>query len=355
MAAVTESPSIVTVEPDHMMAQIVKITSISPIPKADKIEIAQVLGWEVVVGKGDFKVGDLAIFFSIDSVLDVTHPAVAGSRFAGKPLKTVKMFGVTSQGLLGSLDWLEHTGLDKSVVKEDDDVTKQMGVKKWVPSGEEDTYLAESKGDTFPSYVPKTEEERVQNISRKLPLYENKNVVLTQKFDGASTTVGANDDKFFVCSRNTTLDKDNETHDTSHFFEIVKRYDLERKILELKRNIAIQGETIGPKINGNRHKMTERDFFVFNIYDIDAKAYVSYDEILDITSKLGLKTVTLVYRGVMKPEWLNVNALMELAEKQKYPTGEKAEGLVLKTDYGIGHPRMSCKIVAKNYLIKHNL
>jgi len=95
--------------------------------------------------------------------------------------------------------------------------------------------------------------------------------------------------------------------------------------------------------------------YVFNIYDIGAMCYMSYDEVLKITNQLGLQLVPVVYMGPMKQEWVVIKELLKLAEKQKYQSGMLAEGLVMKTDYGAGHPRMSCKIISNVYLIKHGL
>lgn len=347
----SDNGNVATTVPDRMLAQIVRVQAISPIKDADKIEVANVLGWEVVVRKDEFKVGDLAIYFSIGSILEKDNPNT--SFLEGKPLLTKKLRGVVSQGLLGPLSWLEPYGVDKNSVKEDDDMTQALKVQKWVPKDELELYSPDSSKTPFPNYVPKTDEERIQNMSKQLPKFEGKNVIITQKFDGTSTTFVVLDKNFLICGRNNILK--NETNATKHYFEIANKYNLEEQMKKLDRNLAIQGETIGPKINANRHKVTEIEFYVFNIYDIDARSYVSWNELLDVTSKLGLKTVEVVYCGLFKQEWLSVKELLKLADEQRYPTGQIAEGIVLKTDDGIGHTRISCKIISNNYLLKYKL
>src|SRR5689334_16933923 len=111
------------VDPDRALATIVRILNIEPIEKADKIELATVLGWQVVVLKNQFKVGDLCIYFSIDSILDPDNPNT--SFLEGKRLKTKKLLKVLSQGLVGSLDWLLYynTEFDLNNFKEGDDVS----------------------------------------------------------------------------------------------------------------------------------------------------------------------------------------------------------------------------------------
>ena len=44
------------------LASIQKIKSLEPIPEADAIEKATVLGWQLVVKKGEFKTGDLVVY-----------------------------------------------------------------------------------------------------------------------------------------------------------------------------------------------------------------------------------------------------------------------------------------------------
>ena len=336
---------------DRSLAQVVRVSSVYPIEGADRIEVARVLGWEVVVQKGLFKVDDLAVYFSIGSVLDQSNPENAF--LEGKPLKTKKIRGVISQGLLGPLSWLAFYGLDPACFKEGDDVSDQMKVQKWVPAEETEVYSLDKNRAPFPMHVPKTDEERVQNMTSQLSKLEGRNVVVTQKSDGTSTTFVCLNNKFMICGRNNTLLK--EASDTTHYFEIATRYGLQDSLPKLGRNIALQGEIIGPKINGNRHKVSSIEYYVFNVYDIDSNSYLSYDEVLKITTQLGLKTVSLVYKGLMKPEWLSVKALLQLADEQKYDGGHCAEGVVLKTDDGIGHPRTSCKVISNAYLLKYKL
>lgn len=341
---------------DRTLASIVKITHVNPIENADAIELATVLGWNVVVKKHEFKVGDLGIYFSIDSVLDISKQY---SLFlAGKPLKTKKIRGVISQGLLGPLEWLKEHNLNINDFKEGDDVTKLLNVIKYIHPTEEYIYNVNENGRSpFPSFVPKTDEERVQNIPEKLERLKNKLIVITKKFDGTSSTFVFNgnnqeDKKFMICSRNNAIINVGEKNNL-HFFEIEKKYNLKEKMDKLNRNIAIQGEICGPKINCNRLKMKENDLFVFNIYDIDSRKYLLWDEVLVIVKELGLKTVNVVYNGLMKEEWLKLPNLLDLADSQKYDCGDLCEGIVLKTDDPFG--RISFKVISNKFLLKHNL
>jgi RNA ligase (TIGR02306 family) len=345
-----------TVEPDRVMAQVVKVLALETMytPKenkpADSIELASVLGWKVVVKKGEFKVNDLAIYFTIGSVLPDSCEHM--KFLEKKPLKTKKIMNIVSQGLLGNLNWLKAFNCDPDKYKEGDDVTKELQVRKFIHDSESDEYK-NVDATNFPNYVPKTDETRGQSCLRIISEIIGYLIVITLKMDGTSTTFIHTKDKFMMCGRNKILTEQDVSN--KHYFDIEKKYDISSKMKELNRNIAIQGETCGPKINCNRIKMKEIDFYVFNIFDIDTQNYLPWSDVLDITNKLGLKTVPVIYRGIAEKEW-NLNYYVNLAEKQEYSAGIKAEGIVIKTDYHPDvYPRSSFKIISPKYELKHDL
>jgi len=99
------------------LAEIAKIESIKPIEGADKLELAAIRGWNIVVQKGLHKVGDLVVYFSIDSLLPELpefeflrkncYVKASNSVYgAGFRLRTIKLRGITSQGLILSLNQL---------------------------------------------------------------------------------------------------------------------------------------------------------------------------------------------------------------------------------------------------------
>ena len=343
-------------EPDYCLARVVKVTNIEEIEGAELIELAHVLGWQVIVKKGEFQVGELAIYFSIGSILPVDNPHFAFLK--GKELKTRKILNTLSQGLLGPLSWLPD-GAPQDNLEEDDDLTSLLQIKKAVRKEERSLYTKDKSKMTFPSLIPKTDEERVQNATKKMKNFINKPVVITQKYDGTSTTFMVFDQKFTICGRNHVLLT--KTGETYHYFEIAQRYQLETKMLQLNRNLAIQGETIGQreegthKINGNRHQIQGLEFYVFNIYDIDKRYYLKWDDLLEITLELELKTVPVVYQGPMKEEFLKIPTLINLASEQRYEGGHICEGIVIKTDEGFGFPRYSFKAISNDYLLKYKL
>ena len=143
--------------------------------------------------------------------------------------------------------------------------------------------------------VPKTNENRLQENPRVLEYIEGRNIVITRKEDGCSATYVLRNDEFSICGRNFTLL--NLTAQSQHYFEIEDRYNIQSGMKKLGRELAIQGEIVGPKINGNRMKLSGNDFRVFNIKDLMTECYLSWEEVESVCASLGLHTVPVIYKG----------------------------------------------------------
>ncbi|MBQ7652484.1 MAG: hypothetical protein IJS15_16110, partial [Victivallales bacterium] len=131
----------------------------------------------------------------------------------------------------------------------------------------------------FPSWIPKTDEERIQNLADWPDKLKGVLWEVTEKKDGSSMTVfyapsQRPDNPFGVCSRNFELKRD----ETNAWWEAAVKYGLEAKLRSLGREIALQGELVGPGMNGNRDLLPERAFRVFRIWDIANQRYVPSDE-----------------------------------------------------------------------------
>jgi hypothetical protein len=268
------------------LASIQKIEDIQPIPKADRIEVATVQGWECVVSKGEFEIGDLCVYFEVDSILP-EHEIFEFMRQRKFRVKTIKLRKQISQGLAMPLTILKeilgipHYGL--KVFEIGDDVTKDIGVKKHDPEGElEKKLVKEMKGNKifnffmkyrsfrwmyfkikkqptspFPTdIIKKTDETRIQNIPSRLKDVDV--YYASEKLDGQSATF-IKSKKLIVCSRNLALN----VPDNSNYWKIAKKLDLENILPD---GHIIQGEIIGPNIQKNRYGLDELDFYVFNVF-----------------------------------------------------------------------------------------
>lgn len=338
------------------MATIRKIDEIRPIEGADAIEAAVVGGWVVVIKKGEFKVGDLAVYLEIDSwVPNELAPFLSKGNeprvyngVRGERLRTVKLRGQVSQGLLLPLSVFPHSlgfsyATDKTV---GEDVSHWLGIQKW-----EAPIPAQLAGDVegpFPTVIPKTDQERIQNLTEQLREWQGNTDFtweITEKLDGSSMTVFVNGDTEGVCSRNWNL---KETAGNT-LWKVARREGLIDRIRATGRNLALQGELIGEGIQGNSYKVTGQDFFVFDIFDIDRGDYMTPFERRVFCDTHGIKHVPVLAKDMVIQEW--VTGLLTMADGQSVLNPKTArEGLVFKSNVFDGP---SFKAISNRWLLKN--
>lgn len=325
------------------LASIQRILELSPIPDADKIEVATVLGWKVVVGRDLHEVGDLVVYCEIDSVLDKElFPEV--EKF-GCRIRTIRLRGQISQGYVIPLNeaiqaaqkngWefkdLEGIGplLRKKMdahgdyeivpIAEGNCLTEQLNVLKYEPAMKFSTGVAEGN---FPSHIlPKSDEDRIQSNPAYLQKFKGKKYKATVKCDGSSATFGCDGDKFFAASRNLRVKQGDNV-----YWNITEKYDLENKIKAIMPEIVVQGEVCGPGIQKNRLGLKEIDFFVFRAYDQNTKKYLQWEAVEEVARVLGLKTVPLDIEGDSFD--FDIPDLLQLATGHYWGTTTQREGLV---------------------------
>jgi RNA ligase (TIGR02306 family) len=315
------------------LASIQKIVSISPIDGADKIECAKILGWNLVVKRGEFTPGDLCMFFEPDAIL----PEAPWSEFMRSRnfrIKAVKMRGVLSQGL--ALPVLEEC----KNLSEGSDITDLLGVKKYDPPEVSAGSFGQSCGP-FPALVPKTDEPRIQSSPDLLDALKHRFYVMTVKLDGTSFTATYDADQFKVCSRNLSL----KNTEDSIFWKVAKKYNLEQSLRGT--TYAVQGELCGPGIQKNRLKLKDHDLFIFNVYDWKAGRYLSPMESSVFCREVGLKTVPIEEAGLAFT--YSQEELLEKAKGFYDNTDNIREGLVVRS---FEVPRVSFKVINNDFLLK---
>ena len=344
------------------LASIQKIIDITPIEEADKIELAKVLGWQCVVNKGQFKAGDFAVYFEIDSFLPIRpefeflrancykNTNIMGEGFR---LKTMKFKGEVSQGLL--LPITTFPELDPCNLDIGSDVTEQLGVKKW--EIEERATTGGTIIGQLPFDVPHTDETRVQaepeliNDFKGLPFY------ISTKMDGSSHSISIDKDGFHVTGHNYEYKDDG----TSGFYQLIKREDIETRMRDYMNansdinTLTIQGEFCAPGIQQNRLKLIKPAWFVFTIR-INGER-VGLNKMLEICNILNLATVPIEEVGEDLPsKYPTVEALLERADGE-YPNGGKKEGIVIRPVDPVFNKRISAalsmKVVNNKYLLKN--
>jgi RNA ligase (TIGR02306 family) len=259
------------------MARVVRIDEVRGIPGADAIDAYRVGGWWVVDKKSAYVPGDVTVYCEVDSwIPHELAPFLSRGQepreyngVRGERLRTVKLRGTTSQGLLLPLKHLTNYGADLVVGS---DVTAELGIQKYEPPIP--AQLAGEVRGMFPSFIPRTDQERVQNLATEIAQWHADVLTfeVTEKLDGSSMTVYSTTDDEGVCSRNLNL----KESDSNTLWKVAKQDQLLEKIAGL--NIALQGELVGEGIQGNPYKLRGQQFYVFDIYDIAAARYYTASE-----------------------------------------------------------------------------
>lgn len=291
------------------LATLDTITALDPIPGADRIEVATVRGWEVVVKKGEHHVGQEVIYFEVDAALPVSDPRfafladrgvktftdAAGHLATRHVLKTIRLRKVYSQGLvIPAADFPELAGADPASY---DGI---LGIVKWEPRtpGAPGTGRVKFNGLPFPGHITKTDAERVQNLgSRTWAAIQADSEAwdAVEKVDGTSVTVWRDahyDSPLRVASRNWELPEPTKptmpekhtglrglwqritgsyTKAAAAYPDALASYNARNHHWEAARTIApylragewIQGEVAGPGIQGNPLDLPGLRLFVF--------------------------------------------------------------------------------------------
>jgi len=362
------------------LASVQKIVSIEPIPNADAIEKATVLGWECVIAKSDnYQVGDLVVYIEIDSIVpDI--PAFGFMQQRRFRVRTIKLRKQVSQGLVMPLSILP----EGKKYREGQDVTKILGIIKYDPEGDKERRLAEQKAaneknkikrflmrypwyrrlfvmrkrNSWPSFIKKTDEERIQKIPYICENEAKTKFEVTEKIDGQSATyflVRRPKFKFFgikfgkelvfgVCSRNLWLPK----KDNSSWWTVAEQLNIEsvlRYHIKPEHNfIVLQGEIIGEGIQDNKYGIKGYDFYAFNFFT--NKTRYNNVEMFGLNYQ-GVKTVPL-----LKSEFNllpTVPAMVEYAIGQSTIANVKREGIVVR-NYD---KNISFKVINPDFLLKY--
>ncbi|MCP5107254.1 MAG: RNA ligase (ATP) [bacterium] len=350
---------------ERKLATIRTVNEIKPIEGADMIELALVDGWQCVVKKGEFKPGDPGVYFEIDSYLPIEEryeflrkssykkipDQLQGQRAEGFRLKTVKLRGQISQGLILPLDLfpeLKTTSMGS-------EVTESLHVELYEPPIPAN--LAGQVRGKLPGFLMKTDEERIQNLPEYFTEYTTMSFECTEKIDGSSMTVYYTGDDLGVCSRNLNLKED----EANTLWKVANQLQLHTLLKELNKNLALQGEIAGEGIQKNPLKIKGQQFFLFNIWNIDKREHLSPDERMDIFHFLE-ERVPIRHVPVISPGMKVFEKYKTMGELLDYAVGKSLlnkdvhrEGIVFKSLESIGREIVSFKAISNKYLLKHDV
>lgn len=342
----------------NKLATIQKIHSIQQHPNADNLSIGKVLEWPVVIKKDQFKENELIIFITIDSIVPETEYfefmrkqkfRIWNARFRGSP----------SSGLVCPLSILHGKVPSQQVsdlmpdvhfymVKEGDDVSEILGITKYERPLDL-TVRGDAAGGFPTSLISISDEDNMLSNSNSLKELEGKEIYITQKVDGSSTTFIFNDGEFKACSRRFELKEGSGFP----WFSVTK-YDIKNKLTVLGRNLAIQAESIGPKLNGNTMELKEPEIRVFRIKDLDKREVLGFHDLKILCEQLSLPMVDVIEVCQFDVNVHTIEYFRQLADAQVWPTnGTPGEGVVVAPTIPFYSPSIgkewSLKLINQNY------
>lgn len=357
------------------------VKDVQPIPNADAIECITVDGWELVAKKNEFGVGDKCVYFEIDSFLPADDERFqfllkTGTKKdeSGKErirLRTVKLRGQISQGLALPLEMFPEIDANS-----EEDLSSYLNVIKY----ERPEPKAANVAGQFPEWIKKTDEERIQNVYEKYKeKYQHLEFVPTLKLDGSSITmayippklvekfgstweegtqpkalVDEHGGQFIVCSRNLQLKYDSESHFWKGFFNsdwqgfmkwVAEKFDVDHPVV-------VQGELMGPGIQGNREKLADFKVFAFNMFNPLIKDYTPFGMFTDLIFQYfghydNIVPVGYPYKVL---QHLTLKEILTRAEGRSINHPVR-EGIVWKSVDNY-HPTVSFKAISNQFLLK---
>lgn len=347
------------------LASVQVVWKVEPIEGADRIELVHVLGWQCVANKGQFKQGDIGVYFEIDSFLPIREEFefLRASSYKktdimgeGFRLRTQKFRGQLSQGLVLPLSVFPEIPADTPIGTS---VAEQLGVKKW--EIEERATTGGTVAGVLPTCVPKTEEIRVQNEPELLQEFAGLYYYITTKMDGSSHSIAIDSDGVHVTGHNFEYKDDG----SSDFYEFVKKsgyldrvkafYDSKPQLFAgSDSSFVVQGEFCAPGIQRNRLKLTKPEWYVFTI--IANGQRVNVDDLTSACDEMCIPHVPIEEVDFDLPsKYPTVEAILERADGQ-YPNGGPKEGLVIRPTVPVMSKTigtwLSMKAINNKYLLK---
>ena len=315
---------------------LVVLLTIEPHPNADKLEVARVKGYSCVVGKNQYKTGDLAVYFPIDSMIpkDILKELDLTGALKGPEknrVKMVKLRGTVSEGILYPINGKKITNLD---LKEGDDVANILKVTK------------------FSQPIPKNLKGKIENISKKVQyvnvsldvkfdvealkkyprvLNHGEPICISEKLHGTNLRcTHINNEIKISTKRLGNLGQAFSTDEKQNTYVLMyAKYEKEftKLFAKFKNNVVVIGEIFGNTIQDMSYG-TDPDLRIFDIW-YDGK-FLNTDQVLEALKDTGLTYVPILYRGPWDESLLD----KYVSGKSLIPTANcMMEGIVIRPDF----------------------
>lgn len=333
------------------------IEKILPHPNADKLELGVLhdMTFQFVVPKGIYKPGDRVLYFPLDSVIGNETLEKMGliGKLSGSQhnrVKTIKLRGEISQGLIGSVDLVSNEIIQQGT----EAITTFLGVTKYDP----DIFIPGTKGIRPDNLLPLPEGlsaydiEGIDRNKRIANLLLSQPIEITEKIEGTNFSITLDQlGNLFVNQRNFSIKQD----DNNVYWNTAKKLNLHTKIFDianefLANNITIYGELVGPSIQKNYYNLSDYKIFVFDI-KINNK-WINTHSLHNICLSYGICEVPVLFKGNLN---LTPEQLKEYSNGKSVLIDKLREGIVIKPlieDDLIGFGRLILKQRSPEYLAK---
>lgn len=348
------------------LAYIAKIGKLNPIPDKDRIELATVAGWNVIVEKGKYAVGDLVIYCEYDTILPAGNPNFEFLRkrcysklYDGFRIRNMSMAGVFSQGIVFPLDILPSENKKGSVYKEGLNVAELLGVKKYDPQELEEMELLKKKKHSkilkyfmknktfrkvwtslhtkpkkgYPETVKKSDETNIQKVFEEFKEnYNREKFYVSEKLEGQSSTFLLEKNKYRFLSHNIDVTKAGNTN----WKKVSDKNSIETKLRKYKKKhkieLAIQGEIVGPGVQKNIYGFSELQLFIFKITNVKTGEAFNFYKMKEIAGEIGIPLVPVLSTKKTLEEFNSIDEILEYSNGESLlKKGVKREGLVFRS------------------------
>lgn len=321
----------------YFAVTIEEISELRSHSNADRLLIASLkgLGFQFIVAKDLWKVGDKCLYFPLDAILPeqlLIALKLEGKLAGGKKnrVKTIKLRGEISQGLVGPLSLLEGLEPDHWTPEE---ITKFLGVEKYEP----EINLPRSLDGRLVELPPGVGIYDIENCERypaALQSLLEQPVLITEKVEGSHFAVAVIDGKTWICQRRFALEPvpDKPEH---FFWEVAKKEGLiefaNTLAEEFKtQHLILRGEILGPNIQSNIYYLSERKVLFFDL-QVDQR-YVDAPVFLDRFNRHGKQAllVPVLSNGPTLADWLAGQPIREASNGQSVLHKTMREGIVIR-------------------------
>ena len=317
--------------------EVVEIRKVHPHPNADRLEIIYIrnMGYQTISAKGNFKEGDLAFYFPVDSVIPEKFVEEFGiGNYYSKKLRAAKLRGIFSEGLLIPVN-------ENLSVNLEDDFTEFFGVTKYeypIPLNMQgDVEKAIPLQDKFPAPVHLKRYPKI--------LVEGEQVVITEKVHGTNFTVLRTESETYIGSHNYFW-KNSEANKNQVY---VRAFNENKGLQCLSGNSQVFGEIYG--VQDIKYGMKNGEIGIVIFAAKKNGRLLDYSDFVDFCCELSLPMAPFVYSGEFQFEKLNkYNNADSLLSHDCMMEGLIIQPVIERTHPGIG--RVCMKLISDRYLLR---